>query len=36
MLIIITGAFLYYYGPGVTVDRLGGGFNIPLPPPAGQ
>ena len=30
------GAFLYYYRPGVAVDRNGGGFNIPLPSSVGQ
>ena len=30
------GAFLYYYRPGVAVDRRGGGVIIPLPPSVGQ
>lgn len=35
-LIVLAGAFLYYYSPGVAVNRNGGGFNIPLPPSVGQ
>ena len=30
------GAYLYYYRPGVAVDRNGGGLIIPLPSSVGQ
>lgn len=33
---INAGAFLYYYRPGVAVDRTGGGVEIPVPPSIGQ
>ena len=35
-IIVIAGAFLYYYAPGQTVDKNGGGVKIPLPPEFGK
>ena len=35
-LLIFTGAYLYYYSPGVAVSRFGGGHIIPLPSSVGQ
>ena len=32
----LVGAYLYYYHPGVAVNRNGGGIIIPLPPSVGQ
>ena len=34
--IFFTGAYLYFYRPGVAVDPRGGGVIIPLPPSVGQ
>lgn len=32
----VAGAYLYYYSPGVVVNRQAKGFTIPLPPELGQ
>lgn len=36
IIITITGAWFYYYEPGVSVTPSGGGVKIPLPEPYGQ
>ena len=33
---LTSDAYLYYYAPGQTVDRFGGGVKIPLPSQFGE
>ena len=36
LILPLAGAYLYYYRPGVAVNRFGGGVIIPLPSSIGQ